>query len=110
MDSNLSKHYNFLENIPTSSKEEIFETIAKKDNVKIERIVSYGQRSPKYFWYDQEEDEFVLIIEGNAIIEYDDGSSYKLIKGSSLYINAHQKHRVTYTSNPTVWLAIFLSK
>jgi cupin 2 domain-containing protein len=109
MDSNLLKHYSFLENIPKNSKKEIFETIIKNDSIKIERIVSYGQTSPKEFWYDQKEDEFVLVLDGNATIEYDDGSSYKLVKGDSLYIDAHQKHRVVYTSNPTVWLAVFIS-
>ncbi|WP_373072237.1 cupin domain-containing protein [Sulfurimonas sp.] len=104
------KFYSFLQDIPNSSKEEIFETIAKNESVRIERIISYGQVSPKDFWYDQDEDEFVIILDGNAEIEYDDGTKYKLSKGDSLYIDAHQKHKVVYTSNPAVWLAIFLAK
>lgn len=110
MGSDLSKHYSFLKNIPNECKEEVFETIVKNKNVKIERIVSYGQTSPKNFWYDQTEDEFVLVLEGEATIEYNDGSLYNLTKGDSLYIDSHQKHKVTYTSNPTVWLAVFIVK
>jgi cupin 2 domain-containing protein len=110
MDLNLLKNYSFLENIPNESKEEIFETIVKNENVKIERIISYGQTSPENFWYDQAEDEFVLVLEGEAGVEYESGFSCTLKKGDSLYIDAHQKHRVTHTSNPTIWLAVFIVK
>ncbi len=106
----LLKNYSFLENIPKDSKEEVFETIVKNDNVKIERIVSYGQTSADNFWYDQKEDEFVLVLEGDATIEYDNGSSFKLSRGDSLYIEAHQKHKVVYTSNHTMCLAVFIVK
>ena len=102
--------FNFLDNIPTSSKEEIFQTITQNENIKIERIISYGQTTPKEYWYDQSEDEFVLVLEGEAKISYDDKSIYHLKKGNSLYIKANQKHQVTYTSNPTIWLAIFITK
>ena len=110
MDLNLLKNYSFLENIPSESKEEIFETIVKNENVKIERIISYGQTSPENFWYDQTEDEFVLVLEGEAVIEYKSGEVFKLSGGDSLYIDSRQKHRVTYTSNPTIWLAVFIVK
>lgn len=101
---------NFLDNIPNASKNEIFQTILENENVKIERIISYGQTTPKEDWYDQNEDEFVLILEGEAKIKYDDDSLYHLTKWDSLYIKANQKHQVIYTSNPTVWLAIFITK
>lgn len=100
----------FLDNIPSSLHEEVFQTIIKNENVKIERIISYGQHTPQEFWYDQTEDEFVLVLEGEAKIAYDDENLYHLKKGDSLYIKAHQKHQVRYTSNPTIWLAIFISK
>lgn len=106
MKSNL---FNFLEDIPDKSKNEIFETIIKNKNVKIERIISYGQTTDEKFWYDQEEDEFVVVLKGNAIIKYESGENFELQPGGSLYIKAHTKHQVVYTSNPTVWLAIFIS-
>ncbi|MGM0518759.1 MAG: cupin domain-containing protein [Campylobacterota bacterium] len=102
------EQFNFLKDIPLSSNSELFETIVKNEKVKIERIISYGQTSPKDFWYDQKEDEFVLIIVGSATIQYDDGSRYHLHEGDSLYIKAYQKHKVTYTQNPTIWLAVWL--
>ena len=105
---NKNNIFNFLENIPSSSKDEIFQTIVENDNIKIERIISYGQTTPKDYWYDQDEDEFVYIIQGDAKIKYDDESIHLLNTNDSLYIKAHQKHQVIYTSNPTIWLTIFI--
>lgn len=105
----MTETFNLLSNIPLSSNQEIFETITQNNNIKIERIISYGQTTAKDYWYNQEDDEFVVIIKGNAKITYEDGEIFDLKKGDSLYIKAHQKHQVTYTSNPTIWLAIFIS-
>lgn len=104
MKSNL---FSFLQNIPKSSQEEIFQTIQSTDKIRIERIISYGQTTPDDVWYDQNEDEFVIVLEGEADIKYDDNTTYKLKQGDSLFIKAHQKHQVIFTSNPTIWLAIF---
>ncbi len=106
---NKNSIFNLLDNIPSTSKDEIFKTIVSNDNVKIERILSYGQTTPKDYWYDQDEDEFIYIVQGKAKIKYDDETIYTLNTNDSLYIQAHQKHQVIYTSNPTVWLAIFIS-
>lgn len=101
--------FEFLKNIPSKSSKEMFELVLKNKDIKIERIISYGQTSDKDFWYDQDEDEFVLVLEGNAKIRYDNGEIFELEKGSSLYIKAHTKHQVIYTANPTVWLAVFIN-
>ncbi len=103
----MQKNFELLKNIPTESKDEIFETLIEKKDIKIERIISYGQTTPEDYWYDQEQDEFVLILDGFAKIKYENGKIIELKKGSSLYIKAHEKHQVIYTSNPTIWLAIF---
>ena len=100
---------NLLENIPNSSKNEIFETIITNDNIKIERIISYGQTTPEDFWYDQNENEFVVVLKGKAIIKYDNNKVFKLKEGDSLFIPSKQKHKVIYTSNPTIWLSIFVT-
>lgn len=103
-----SEVFDFLSDIPDASKEEVFETIVKNENIKIERIVSSGQTTPSDYWYDQTKDEFVLVIDGEAKIKYDDGTIFDLKKGSSLYIKAKQKHQVIYTADKTIWLAIFV--
>lgn len=105
----MNQKFSFLQDIPKSSTKEIFDTIIQNDNVKIERIVSYGQTTPKDFWYDQDEDEFVLVLDGIAKIQYQNSITYTLNKGDSLYIPKHQKHQVVYTQNPTIWLAVFIS-
>lgn len=100
--------YNFLKNIPNASLDEVFETVIENKKIKIERIVSYGQTTPEDYWYDQDEDEFIFIVQGDAKIKYDDETVFELKTADSLYIPAHQKHRVIYTSDPVVWLAVFI--
>jgi len=88
---------------------EIFEDILKKDNIRIERILSSGQTSPETGWYDQEEHEFVLLLQGKAVIEFEDQEQIELNAGEYLNIPAHKKHRVAYTSKDPVciWIAVF---
>ena len=101
---------NFFDEIPDSVSEEIFTTILQKDKVKIERIVSQGQISPPDFWYNQTEHEWVILLQGEAEVEFTDRKVF-LRKGDFLEIPAHSKHRVTYTSTTpqAIWLAIFWS-
>ena len=93
--------------IPTEMSEELIETIAGNKNVRIERIVSHGHASQEGFWYDQDEDEFVLLVEGEAELEFEDGTMH-LKPGDYLTIVAHRKHRVKWTTpeQPTIWLAV----
>lgn len=99
---------NIYENILIDKSKEEFTDILKRDNIRIERIVSNGQSSKKDFWYCQDENEFVLLLEGNAILEFED-KTIELKKGDYLDIKAKIKHRVKYTSEEesTIWLAVF---
>lgn len=99
---------NIFDNINLDKNSEEFIEILKSDKIKIERIVSNGQVSPKDFWYEQEESEFVLLIDGEAILEFE-SREVKLQKGDFINIKAKEKHRVKYTSKEqtTIWLAIF---
>ena len=99
---------NLLNELPTDLAEEQFTTLCEADGLRIERIVSRGQTSPPGFWYDQDENEFVTLLQGEAVISYDDGSA-KLIAGDTVLIPAHKKHRVDFTSvePPCVWLCVF---
>ena len=93
-----------LPNLPLL--EEQITILAENDNARIVRIVSTGQVSE---WYDQTETEFVVLLEGNAVIEYENGNTVALSKGDTLLIKPHEKHRVSFTSSepPCVWLCIF---
>ncbi|MGB1226754.1 MAG: cupin domain-containing protein [Poseidonibacter sp.] len=99
---------NVFENIIIDKSKEQFFELLKNDNIKIEKIVSNGQSSPINFWYEQEKNEFVLILKGNAIIEYEN-SELILEEGDYINIPAFTKHRVKYTNKQksTIWLAVF---
>lgn len=95
--------------LPSSlPNEELFESIVSADNILIERIISTGQTTPPGEWYDQDKDEWVILLEGEAVLSYADGSQIKLTAGDYVFIPAHQKHRVEYTSSnpPCIWLAV----
>ena len=99
---------NIFEDLATCLDEEEFKTIVESAPTKIERIVSTGHHSEEGFWYDQEDHEWVLVLQGSGVIEYEDGSVIELNVGDYVNIPAHQKHRVKETSRrePTVWLAV----
>ena len=73
---------------------------------RIEKIVSCGQASPEGFWYDQEEDEWVCVLRGEAELELEAGRVL-LREGDGFLLPAHLRHRVARTSAPCVWLCVF---
>lgn len=86
---------------------EFFETLfSGQGRVRVERIISHGHTTPADTWYDQEEDEWVLILEGEAVILYHD-QLVRLARGDSLLLPRHVRHRVEFTSSPCIWLAVF---
>jgi len=95
--------------LPRELPEELFDTLAVARGVKIERIVSRGHASPKDFWYDQDTDEFVLLVQGRAglCIEGEPGTVV-LEPGDYLVIKAGVRHRVEWTDQEaeTIWLAV----
>lgn len=99
---------NLCENLPDTLPEELTTVLAGNDAVKIERIVSDGHQSEKGFWYDQGQNEWVLLVSGSAVLEFEDRKQ-ELKPGDYVLIPAHQKHRVnsTATTEKTVWLAVF---
>ena len=99
---------NIFKDILVNKEQEEFIDLVKSKNIRIERIVSNGQTSEKDFWYEQDENEFVLLLEGDAIIEFED-KEIELKKGDYIDIKEKIKHRVKYTSEsePTIWLAVF---
>ncbi len=100
--------FNLPESLPDK---ELFEILHNNENVKIERIISTGQTTPPGQWYDQDQDEWVILLQGKAELSYADGKRIKLRAGDYLFITAHQKHRVEHTScePPCIWLAIHLN-
>jgi len=92
--------------------DEIITPILNAPGVRIERIVSHGYASPEGFWYDQDEHEWVLVLEGAARLRFEgDAMPVALAAGDHVRIPAHRRHRVEWTrpDGPTVWLAVFHS-
>jgi cupin 2 domain-containing protein len=81
-------------------------TLAQTKQMRVERIVSNGQASPADFWYDQETDEWVVLLQGTARLQFADGEGVELKSGDFLMIRRHTKHRVEETSADAVWLAV----
>lgn len=99
---------NLFKNIPDTLPDELTSVLAENKNMKIERIVSDGHASPEGFWYDQEQNEWVLLISGSAVLTVED-KKVELNAGDYLLIPAHQRHRIESTSaiEKTIWLAVF---
>ncbi|RDD44540.1 hypothetical protein TrispH2_004385 [Trichoplax sp. H2] len=93
---------------PDNSSEEILQTIMQAKDAMVERIVSYGQITPVDEPYDQDRDELVMVLQGQAKLKLKDQDEIVLTKGDILNIPKHTLHWVTYTSTqpPVVWLAI----
>lgn len=101
--------YNIFKGIPSELENEIFEDIVKSGNVRIERILSQGQSSPGQGWYDQDENEWVIVLRGKGTLTFEDGRSVNLGAGDYINIPAHTRHKVSWTDpdNVTIWLAVF---
>jgi cupin 2 domain-containing protein len=99
---------NTPDDLPRHLPSELTTVLQEGPGVRIERIVSTGHRSPDGFWYDQPENEWVMVLAGAARLQFED-QMMELLPGDYVNIPAHRKHRVEWTSpdEPTVWLAVF---
>ncbi|NIQ94806.1 MAG: cupin domain-containing protein, partial [Desulfuromonadales bacterium] len=79
---------NLFADIPESLQEEQILPLLASGSVRIERIVSTGQSSPPGFWYDQQEHEWVTVLQGRGVVEYEDGRTVALKPGDHLHIPA----------------------
>jgi cupin 2 domain-containing protein len=100
---------NIFKDIPRNLDSEFFDVLIQKNDVKIERIVSKGHSSPESGWYDQAQDEWVIILQGEAIITFEDSEDVRLGMGDHINIPAHTKHKVSWTPPQieTIWIAVF---
>ncbi|MCG7500176.1 cupin domain-containing protein [Vibrio sp. Of7-15] len=104
------KHRSLFTDIPPELPQEFFEDILKTDSFRVERIVSKGHITPENEWYDQKDNEWVLVVEGEATLLFEEGMKTVPLKaGDHINIPAHARHRVSWTKpdTETVWLAIF---
>ena len=96
-------------NLPNATQAERLEQLCQSKSFRIERITSAGQVSPPDFWFDQSNDEWVLVIQGEAEISLlEPDETIHLAAGDWLLIDARRKHRVEATSREpvTIWVAV----
>lgn len=100
---------NILADIPAHLPQELFSTLLQNEQLHIERIVSRGNANAKDEWYDQNHDEWLILLQGGAILEFAGQAEYKKLQiGDYLLISAHCRHRVEWTDpdKDSIWLAV----
>lgn len=100
---------NIFADMPDNRKNELIEAILQTPGLRIERIVSRSQSSPEGFWYDQADNEWVILLKGSAGLRFEGRENVLALKpGDYIRIDRHQRHRVEWTDpdQETVWLAI----
>jgi cupin 2 domain-containing protein len=89
----------------------VLEPLAISSDVLVERIVSTGQATPPGEWLEQDRDEWVTLLAGEAELSFEDGSVVRLVPGDHVVIPARERHRVEWTQSdpPCIWVAVHAS-
>jgi len=95
--------------VPRELPAELTTVLASGSGARVERIVSRGHATADGEWYEQHEDEWVLIVARAARLELSDGESVELAPGDWVDLPAGLRHRVAWTAPDieTIWLAVF---
>jgi cupin 2 domain-containing protein len=99
---------NLFADLPVETKDEVFTALLSRPGARIERIVSNGQYTPVDTPFNQDHDEWVLLLRGSASLWVEGDGEHDLHPGDHILIPARRTHRVTRTAKdePTVWLAV----
>ena len=100
---------NIFSKIPFDLPEEAFEEIIRNNSFKLERIISKGHATPKGEWYDQNKNEWVILLKGSAGLLIEGEKQVMTLKpGDYICLPAHVRHRVEWTDSAeeTIWLAL----
>ena len=71
-----------------------------------------GQVTAEGDWYDQDSDEWVLLVSGQARLRIEgEAEDRELAEGDWILLPAHCRHRVTWTraAPPTLWIAVHVA-
>ena len=87
---------------------ESFMELARAGGARVERIASRGVLNGD--WYEQGWAEFVLLVAGSAVLEFNGGTRRELKPGDWALLPAQCRHRVAWTDPEceTLWLAVHL--
>lgn len=103
---------NLLAELPDATGCEQFDLVASLNRVRVERIVSQGQATPSGQWYDQDWHEWVLLLQGEALLQLEgERLPRHLGPGDWISLPPRCRHRVLWTppDRVTVWLALHVS-
>ncbi|AKF25683.1 cupin [Sulfurovum lithotrophicum] len=92
-------------NYTTPKHGEMFTILLEHKNIRINRIVS--SNDSEQIEYIQEEDEWVVVLEGKATLLLE-SEEKTLFKGDTLLIPAQTPHKVLKTEQGTLWLAVHI--
>ncbi len=104
---------NLFASLPPDPKKEVFQTLQENNAFKLERIISTGQATPPGEWYDQERDEWVVLLSGSAGLKIEgEDDIISLEPGDYIMLPAHIRHRVEWTDEqePSIWLALHFDR
>jgi len=95
---------------PAAGGESFATLLAGPGGARVERIASRAHADPPDRWYDQDGDEFVLLVAGHARLAFADGAERALAPGDWVVIPARCRHRVAWTDPEaeTLWLAVHM--
>lgn len=100
---------NLFADLPTRIPQERHDRLLETPAFRVERIVSTGHATPAGEWYDQDGDEWVMVLRGSAGLRLEGEREPRVMRpGDHVVIPAHRRHRVEWTDadGPTVWLAL----
>jgi cupin 2 domain-containing protein len=99
---------NLLADLPVVAAKEMVTSLVQGGRFRLLRIVSTGQATPAGQWYDQTDNEWVLLVSGRAGLRIEGGTTREIGPGDWMLLPAGLRHRVEWTAADaaTVWLAL----
>lgn len=102
---------NLLVDLPDATGSEQFEILWSLSGIRVERIISQGQATPAGQWYDQDWHEWVVLVQGEAVILLEGEATPRHLRtGDWISLPPRCRHRVQWTppDRVTVWLALHI--
>jgi cupin 2 domain-containing protein len=86
---------NLFEEIPGEMPEELTEVLARgQGKMRVERIVSREHASADGFWYEQAEEEFVVLLKGEAVLRFEESEDQRSEIGGQRSEDGEQRSEV----------------
>ena len=100
---------NLYRDIPEVVEDELIQPLIETDRFRLEKIVSRGHATPPGEWYNQDREEWVVLLKGRAGLLFEGETEVQVMgPGDCLQIPSHRRHRVEWTdpNGETIWLAL----